>query len=146
MLLCEGESRRRRLRLIVTRNHLWRGLRYFRSPGAKVYRDLEMRHYERMRTYSNFFGCLAAGHFAVGHLTHIVATLRGHFVLGCRRLVMVPGNRAMSGSAAGHLAGRPSRLGKRSFECNDGKQAEECCPSACPPLASFRHYSITVSG
>ena len=147
MRLGREESRRRRLRLIKTRNHLRNEARRFRSSVGDRQSDLHIRHQKLLDIDRRFVGRLAAGDSAIGHFAHVVATVHGHFSFGVRALVMVPGNGAVISHTAAHSARDPGRARKRSLQQHDGDKANYCreFASHSTGLFSMTHCSLLTA-
>ena len=104
------------MRLIVTRNHLGRGLRHVRSARKELQRDLKTGHHEHVWIDGYFLCGFATRHFASGHLIPAVATVHWHFVASFGRFVHVTVRFAKTLRAAQVLRGVPRGARIRNVE------------------------------
>ena len=96
---------------------------------------------------------MTAGHGARRHSGHLMPAIHMIRRRSGSFLVMMCGNRALTGPAAGHLIRRPRSTRERRVEQNDHEQADACGNRTAPILTHYlhvvrvlqsiaRHYSV----
>ena len=97
---------------------------------------------------------MTTGHRTGRHSGHLMPTIHVIRRCGGSFLVMMRGNRALTGSAAGHLIRPPRGTRERRVEQNDHEQADACGNRTAAiltrsvhvvrdPIPIVRHYSVT---
>ena len=120
------ESRRGRERLDGTRKI--QGLRQFDRRGDRSRRSdgYGQRQHEGNRSNERAVRIMTARHAAGHHAGHVMPAI--HVIRRCRGsfLVMMRGNRALTGPAAGHLIRRPRGTRERRVEQSNHEQTDAC--------------------
>jgi hypothetical protein len=131
-----------------------RGLRHFDRRFDRRHRGNYggWRQHESNRSDQRALRIMTAGHGAGHHSGHVMPAI--HRIGRCRGvfLVVMCGNRALAGCAAGHLIRRPRNSRQRRIEQNNRKQADargnrtlaivtRSLHVIQKPLSVVRHYS-----
>jgi hypothetical protein len=120
------EARRRRERLDETRKI--QGLRHFDRRFNRRHRGNfgGWRQHEGHRSNQRTLRIMTTRHGASHHSGHLMPAIHMIGRCGGSFLMVMRGNRALAGRAAGHLMRRPCGACERRVEQNNRKQADVC--------------------
>ena len=137
-------ARRGRLRFFVLRKALHFLLREWRNCRRRLHLQMRYGQDEDLRENRRLLRGLAAGHFAGGHLIHVMAAVHRHLFTRFGHLMLVAMHFANSTSAAEMLCCVPGCARVWRIQKSDSHQADRrrCFPHSI--LCPRRHYLRTV--